>query len=108
MTKIVLIKAEVILFLDELVTLLVEKEYFSFPKNAEIYVNKLYDAIYDLPSLKHYETPQELIRYGKYYVKIKGSKQTMWYVFFDKMDNRYLVEFITNNHSPQSECLNKL
>lgn len=109
MKKVVVIKTEVLLFLDELVEILVENKYFSFLKNAEKYVNNLYDAIYnDLPSLKHYDTPQQLKRYGNYYVKIKGSKQTMWYVFFDKMDNRYLIEFITNNHAPQSEFLNEL
>lgn len=107
--KKIVVKNDVLQFLDELVTILVQKEYFGFVESAEEYVNKLYDAIYsDLPTLTHHKTPKELEHYGKYYVKIKGSKRTTWYVFFKRMKNRYLIQFITNNHVPQSTYLNKL
>lgn len=107
--KKVIVKKEALLYLDELFTILVEKEYFSFVESALEYVNRLYDFICnDLPHLPHHETPEELKRYGNYYVKIKSTKRTMWYIFFDKSDNRYLVEFITNNHTSQSAHLNNL
>lgn len=107
--KEVVIKNDVLQFLDELVTVLFQKEYFGFLESAEEYVIHLYDTIYnDLPTLKHHPSPKELEQHGKYYVKIQRNKRTTWYIFFDKMGNRYLIEFITNNHSPQSAYLNLL
>lgn len=97
-------KSEVLLFLDELIISLVEKEYFGFIESAEEYVNNLYDAILNnLPGMSPHQAPQELIHYGKYYIKIKVNKRTTWYVFFETLQNRYLIQFITNNHTPQSE-----
>jgi len=105
----IIVKKEVLLFLDELITTLVESEYFGFAESAKDYVNKLYDAIYnDLPGLMHHVTPDKLKQYGSYYAKIKSNKRTTWYVFFDKRSNRYFVEFIANNHTPHSAFLNRL
>lgn len=102
-------KNEVLLFLDELIISLVEKEYFGFIESAEAYVNHLYDAILkNLPKPNPHKTPEQLIHYGKYYIKIKANRRTTWYVFFEHSQNRYLVQFITNNHTPQSEYLNQL
>lgn len=96
-------------FLKSLVLTLYHEEYFSFVESAEEYVNRIYDGIYTgLPQSTHHQTPPELTKYGNYYVKLKGSKRTMWYVFFDKSGNRYIIEFITNSHTPQSTFLNKL
>lgn len=104
----IIISYEVRAFLKELTFILHQKEYFGFLGTSEIYVNSLIDGILQLPGTLHYETPQELKKYGNYYVKIKSNKRTTWYVFFDKSENRFLVEFITNNHTPQSAHLNKL
>jgi hypothetical protein len=109
MEKIIFVSSDVVAFLKQLVWTLYSEEYFGFEESAHEYVEKLRKTIYnDLPGLIHYETPQELRKYGRYYVKLKSNKRTMWYVFFDKYENRYLVEFITNNHAPQSEYLNAL
>lgn len=95
-------------FLRELITILYQEEYFGFLESAEEYVNNLIDEILQLSLKTHHHTPEQLKKYGSYYVKIKGSKRTMWYVFFEKHENRYLIEFITNNHTPLSEYLNQL
>lgn len=109
MGQIVLLSESIVSYLNNLVEILYHEGYFSFKENAQDYANKIYDAIIsDLPRLTHHETPKKLKKYGNYFVKIKGSKRTMWYVFFDKSENRYLVEFLTNNHMPHSEYLNKL
>ena len=109
MEKIVSVSPNVTEYLKELVTILYEKEYFGFEEDAHQYVEKLKTAIYeDLPSLTHHEAPEELKNYGKRYVKIRGSKNTMWYVFFSNMKNRYLIQLIINNHVPQSKNLNEL
>ncbi|MFT4205137.1 MAG: hypothetical protein QM610_14625 [Chitinophagaceae bacterium] len=57
---------------------------------------------------RHNTTPPALSQCGNHYIKIKASKRTMWYVFFDKSRNRYLINFITNNHAPESAYINKL
>jgi len=108
--KEIIINTSVRAFLKDLTSKLYEEEYFGFLENAEAYVNSLIDGIYTQlhKEILHHETPEELNRYGSYYVKIKSTKRTMWYVFFNKSGNRYLIEFITNNHTPQSAYLNKL
>ena len=107
--KKVVVKKEALLFLDELVAILIENEYFGFVESSLEYVNRIYDFIHnDLPHITHYETPEMLKHYGKYYVKLKSNKRTMWYVFFDKYESRYIVEFITNNHTSHSAYLNTL
>ncbi len=109
MEKIIFVSPGVSNFLKQLVWVLYSEEYFGFEEDANRYVSRLRDAIYnDLPHLTHYQTPPQLKKYGNYYAKLKGSRRTMWYVFFEKKENRYLIEFITNNHAPQSAYLNKL
>lgn len=108
MRKIV-VNNNALLFLDELVTLLIENGYFGFLESSLDYVNGIYDFIlHDLASAVHYNTPKELKQYGRFYSKVKISKRTTWYVFFDKIDNRYLVEYITNNHTPNAQFINLL
>jgi hypothetical protein len=86
-------------FLEELVYKLYKKEYFGFVDSAYEYVDKIYDFIYnELPNAQHKETPKELLRHGKYYVKCSANKRTAWYVFFNKKEGRILVKYITNNH----------
>lgn len=109
MGEMIVITPNVVSFLQQLVWQLHSKGYFGFEEDAHKYVDNIRDAIYnDLPNLIHYPSPKELEQHGKYYVKINTSKRTTWYVFFDKMGNRYLIEFITNNHAPQSAFLNHL
>ncbi|MBX3164394.1 MAG: hypothetical protein KF900_07935 [Bacteroidetes bacterium] len=110
MEEVIIFKTSVTAYLIELVDILFAEDYFSYKESSQEYVNKLYDNIYaDLPkSIKHHQTPLKLKKYGNFYLKVKGSKRTMWYVFFDKYNHRYIVEFITNNHTPQGAHFNKL
>ncbi|MFT4092090.1 MAG: hypothetical protein QM640_00530 [Niabella sp.] len=107
--KEIIINNAVVAFLKKLTTTLYQKEYFGFLETTENYVNDLIDGMYaQLLNDKYHETPGELKHYGSYYLTVKGGKRTTWYVFFDKNENRYVIEFITNNHMPQSAYLNKL
>ena len=109
MGEIVIVSENLITYLNNLVFSLYKGGYFSYKSSAQKYVNKIYDAIYyDLPNLTHHPTPQVLKEYGNYYVKIRGSKRTTWYVFFDKHEGLHFVEFITNNHMPESGYFNNL
>lgn len=97
----VIFKNEVLLYLDELIYLLFEEEYFSYPENALIYVNKIVDfTINEIAAFPHKQTPIKLKNYGSNYIFYKSNPRTTWYIFFEKFQNKILVTGILNNHSP--------
>lgn len=100
---------EVEQYLNNLIDILFNKEYFGFIENAiEYVVNIINDIEINIHNKKHQTTPQELIKFGKYYIAYKANNKTSWYIFFDKKDNRYLIKYITNNHVAETQFLNKL
>lgn len=91
-----------LLYLDELIDILIEKEYFSYYESS-------YKYIYDIQQyiLNHifiapkYKAPLRFARYGKdmFYITYRRNKQTTWYIFFSVYDkDNYLIRYITNNH----------
>lgn len=106
MEKIVVLQENVIAFLENLILILFEKEYFSFEEPAQIYVSKIYDFIeVDLINFPHKKTPKEFIHFGSNYAFYKANNQTTWYIFFEKKGSRYLVTYITNNHMEEASFL---
>ena len=102
----VLAKPEVIDYLEELVSILFEKEYFGYKEFAIHYVDDLIDNINaNLPQKLIKSAPQIFEKYGKNlkYASFKKSKQTIWYVFFEiyKENEKiiYLIKHIENNHT---------
>lgn len=96
---------EVIDYFNELVTILYEKQYFSFEEYAYDYVESLLDDIKEtLPLRPSKPAPTHFDRYGKdmRYVAFRKNKATQWYVFFTKykVDDEavYLIRHISNNH----------
>lgn len=86
--------------LDDLAKILYFKKYFSFIEDVDSYIEKIYDFIdsnIDKPISKN--SPKEFQKYGKKFIKYKANHQTFWYIFFDKKDNKFLVNLIINNHS---------
>ena len=80
--------------------LLFEKEYFGFLESSFDYVDDIIDFLeHNLPIFPHKKTPENLIDLGSKYIFYKANQNTTWYIFFESQDNRYLVTFITNNHS---------
>lgn len=76
MGKIISVSPSVSEALKQLVWTLYNEGYFGFEQDAHKYAEKLKKAIYnDLPNLTHYETPLEIKKYGRYYVKLKGNKR---------------------------------
>lgn len=87
-------------YLDDLIRILFQKEYFGFSESAEIYVDTLVDFIdYNIGDIDSKSSPKELKYLGSNYIKFQANKNTTWYIFFEKSDNKFLVRFITNNHS---------
>lgn len=102
----IVLQLDVTDFLENLIQTLFEKEYFGFEASAEAYVAKIYDFIEnELIFFPHKQTPEKLIRFGSKYVFYKVNNQTTWYIFFENKDNRYLVTYITNNHTEDASVL---
>ncbi|MFA7444791.1 MAG: hypothetical protein WCY89_02510 [Flavobacteriaceae bacterium] len=92
--------------LNSLVFILYEKEYFSFLESSYDYVDRLIEFIdNDLINFPHKQTPEKLIRFGSKYVFYKANNHTTWYIFFETKDNRYLITYITNNHTEDAKFL---
>ena len=96
---------EVYQYLDNLVTILYENDYFGFEDFAINYVDELLDEILiTLPVRLHKPAPKYFEKYGEnmYYAIFIKNKRTTWYVFFTKYYEHkeaiYLVRYITNNH----------
>lgn len=100
MEKIVIFQRKVQVFLEELVDILFEKEYFGFKKDAKEYVWEIVQYVdnHDFETGVR-NTTDSLQKYGKFYLKYKANNRTTWYIFFDRKNNRFLVNHILNNHS---------
>ena len=93
-------------YLNDLVTILYEKGYFSFEEYAHDYVDELLDDILaNLPKRQHKRAPERFVRYGEdlHYASFVKNKRTTWYAFFTKYqdengDTIYLIRYIGNNH----------
>lgn len=70
------------------------------------YVDKIVDFIeWDIENFPHKPTPEKLIRFGSKYVFYKANERTTWYIFFENKGNRYVVTYITNNHTEDAQFL---
>ena len=97
---------EVIDYLEELTTLLYEKEYFGFVEFAHNYVDELINDIKtNLPTKLKKPAPKRFQKYGTdlKYASFKKNRQTTWYVFFEVYRENeeaiYVIKHIENNHT---------
>ncbi|MDR2345140.1 MAG: hypothetical protein LBE18_03660 [Planctomycetaceae bacterium] len=92
---------EVELFLDELLILLFEKEYFAFPDSAKQYVDNLISYVEQNISIHvGKEASAYYSRYGQNlkYITYRANKMTSWYIFYQERNGVFLIRYITNNH----------
>ncbi len=89
-------------YLNELVDILYNKEYFGFKESAYDYVDWIFEQIESTiqrkvkkPAPKHFDKYAQ----GLSYVVYKRNSNTSWYVFFQKQENTYLIFYIGNNHN---------
>ena len=102
----IIVLPSVVGYLDELVTILFEKRYFSYWDYANNYVEELLDEVYEtLPTKPRKPAPSYFERYGNdmYYSTFKKSRRTIWYVFFriyeENGEQIYQIRYIGNNHT---------
>lgn len=102
----VLLTDKAIRYLDDLVEILYNKEYFGYIESVEIYVSEIYSFIQNnisyFPSKK---TPPELQNLDTEYIFYKTKSRTTWYIFFENQDNNYLITNIINNHCEEAKWL---
>ena len=109
MEKIIIYSKDIEFYLNDLIDILFYKDYFSYIENAEKYVFDLKEEIENYIDVKNqFESPEKFQKYGKYYIIISLNNRTSWFVFFDKKENRYLIQYITNNHIEESKALNTI
>jgi len=101
----VIILPKVLDYLENLVILLYEKEYFGFLEASQSYVKEmLLDVKTHLPTKQHKPAPKYFDKYGKNmeYAIFPKNRRTTWYVFFKTYERNgekiYLVRYIANNH----------
>ena len=95
----IILEHTVIIKLNALIDILIDKEYFSYLENAETYVHKLYDFIDTIPSQPRRRT--KLPRYGQYYCRYKANAQTSYYITFDVVQDYYFIKNIISSHTRQ-------
>ncbi|MNK28150.1 hypothetical protein D3C87_465190 [compost metagenome] len=86
--------------INEIIDVLFDRGYLGFRESAIEYGDRIYDFIFkniDKPISKF--LPEKFQKFGKFYIKYKSNENTTWYIFFDKKDNRFLINHILNNHS---------
>jgi hypothetical protein len=83
--KIVRFSEESVEYLDNLVAILLEKDYFGFREDAKRYVTELTEYIERYISiLPTYQAPTYFNKYysGMQYVSYSPNRRTTWYFFF--------------------------
>jgi len=102
----VIFKQDILNYFDELVYVLFEKDYFSYPENALDYVEKIVEfTIREIANFPHKTTPQNLKHLGSNYIFYNSNQRTTWFVFFEKQNNNYLITGILNNHCEEAKNL---
>ena len=92
----IIVLPEVIYQLNKLVNILYDKEYFGFVDSAFDYADSIYNFIFEIPNNPHKQASNNKL--GVFYSSYKANRNTTWYISFDKEDDRYIVQNITNNH----------
>lgn len=85
--------------LFDLVSILHKENYFSFLESSLSYVDNIINFIYTIPTLRFKETAHD--KFGKFYCNFKANRNTTWYITFDKKDEKYIIQYITNNHTEE-------
>ena len=102
----VIFTPKVLLYFEDLIITLYDKEYFSILETSKVYVDELVDDIKtNLPEKRHRLAPAHYNKYGKgmKYASFKKNRRTTWYAFFKTYEKNgelfYLVRYIGNNHT---------
>jgi hypothetical protein len=103
---VVIYKREVERYINDLVFILFKEEYFGFLESAVIYKDKIIEFVEDnIATFPSRKTPIELSSFGSNYIFYKSNKRTTWYIFFERIENNYLITNIINSHCKEAKWL---
>ncbi len=107
MEEIVIIyKSDVELYLNDLTFTLFKKDYFSYFENSVIYKDKIIQFIEEsIQTFPPKKTPKELKNFSPNYIFYKSNQRTTWFIFFEQLDNNYLITNIINSNSEEVKFL---
>jgi hypothetical protein len=101
----VVVTPQVYAYLENLVLILYENDYFGLEEAARKYVDDLYyDITERLPICVKKPAPKYFDKYGKgmYYASFRKNKNTQWYAFFriyrKNGEDICQIRYIANNH----------
>lgn len=93
-------------YFDDLISILFYEDYFSFEENAQLYVDNIVEFIYDsIENFPYKISPEELKYLGSNYIFYKANSRTLWYVFFENKNEKYIITGILNSHSEEVKYL---
>jgi hypothetical protein len=93
-------------YLEDLIEILYQKEYFGFEESSYEYVLRIVNYVLEnIETIKAKITPEDLIHRGSFYITYQSSKRTTWYIFYDREDLNFLIRYISNNHLKESAFL---
>ena len=102
----IVFRVEVIDFLDNLLFILYEKNYFNYKANASEYVLKIYDFIEsNIVHFPYKESPSTIKYLGSHYIFYTSNQRTTWFIFFEVKDKEYTITAIINNHCKEANFL---
>lgn len=88
-------------YLNNLVTILYEQDYFGFIESAKQYTSDIINFIrQNIGKSPHYPAPEYFSKYkpDMDYIMYRANKSTTWYIFFTQRENQFFIYYITNNH----------
>jgi hypothetical protein len=97
----VIFHPSVVEYLDTLGKQLFDNGYFGYRKNAVQYIQRMVDYISSCVHLHAaIPAPDYFEKYGSHlkYITYHSTKRTTWYIFFQHLDNRFLIRYTTNSH----------
>ncbi|MDH6305569.1 hypothetical protein M2459_002038 [Parabacteroides sp. PF5-5] len=92
---------QVVKYLNELVDVLYEQDYFGFKESAYDYVDWILDRVSkNIGTMPPKAAPEYFSKYGENlsYIRLKRNTQTTWYVFFNQENDLFHIRYISNNH----------
>lgn len=93
---------------DDLIFTLYSNDYFSSVQSASDYVDKIIDFISDsIETFPSQKTPKKLQHFGSKYMFYKSNSRTTWFIFYEKLHQKYLITKIINNHIHDSNYLHE-
>lgn len=102
----VVFSQNVLNYFDDLFLSLFRRDYFSYEENAQLYIDNIVAFVNgSIEKFPWKSSPKELKHLGSKYIFYKANSRTVWYIFFETKNDKYLITGILNSHSEEMKFL---